>query len=256
MSQKTTSDQLKEVFSQHGGGDEKDWKRISKKKNLEGQWVREFKNRESGVRLEVIETSPGQFKTRSLTSEANNNFANQETLTRAPAIETDPVKNAAADKVIEALLDPHSDDEEEDDIPQKLIKKAGQALANRFVFAIGGGSKSSLQDGLFVEFSPKGSDYDQHLSHVIGHLLPKGHGGELLELTFDFSSWSDPVKLASDLMKKGFVWDEGYQSSLDMNTGDGYLTTLKMAFEDAEIGASEKEARPPPASVQRRSGPP
>lgn len=233
MSGKTTSDQLKEFFAQNGGGDEKDWKRLSKKKNAEGQWVREFENRQTGVQLEVVETGPGQFKARRLTADANASFAASNALATEPVIDKDPARNAAADQVIEKLLAPYADDadeEDEGDIPRALLKKAGTALANRFVFAIGGDPAGGLMDGLWVEISPGRGEYDQHLEHVIGHLLPPGNGGEVMEITFDFSEWKDPVKLVSDLMKRGFVWDEGYQAALDANAAIPHLPALKAAF--------------------------
>ncbi len=224
MSDKTTSDQLKHFFAEHGGGEEKDWKRLSKKKNPEGQVVRQFENKKTGVQLEVVETAPGQFKARRLADTANAAFTSTPELTRAPVIETDTARNAAADAIIEQL-------DEEDEIAPSLLKQAGTALANRFVFAIGGDpAATGLMDGLFVEFSPKGRDYDQHLEHVISHLLPKNNGGEAMELTFDFSAYKDPVRLVSDLMKKGFIWDETYQAQMDASTGMPYLATLKAAF--------------------------
>lgn len=234
MAKKSTSDQLKQMFAQNGGGNEKDWKRLSRQKNHEGDWVREFENRKTGARLEVVETGAGQFKARRLTSEANDNFSMPEDFTRAPVMETDLAKNEAADKVIAILNAPYSEQDEQErecEIPLVLIKKAGQALANRFVFAVGRGKPPfGVIDGLFVEFSARESDYDQSLSYVIGHLLPAGNGGEVLEMTFDFTSWKDPVKLASELMKRGFIWDEDYQESFDQRAGSNYLQVLKSAF--------------------------
>lgn len=245
MSGKTTSDQLKEFFAQHGGGEEKDWKRLSKRKNAEGQWVRQFENRETQIQIEVVETGPGQFQARRLTAEANASFEKNEEIATAPVRDNDPVHNDAADKVIAKLLAPYGDsgdDEEESDIPASLLKKAGTALANRFVFAIGGDPAGDMMDGLFVEFSPRRGDYDQHLEHVIGHLLPKGNGGEAMEMTFDFSEWKDPVKLVSDLMRRGFVWDEVYQAAMDGNTRVDHLSALKVAFAQPQ--------QTPPASPQ------
>ncbi|MDE1154006.1 MAG: hypothetical protein PW788_15855 [Micavibrio sp.] len=241
MTDKTTSDQLKHFFAQHGGGDEKDWKRTSKKKNDEGQVVRQFENRKTGVQLEVVETAPGQFKARRLSADANASFAPPaaEELTRKPVIETNADKNAAADKVIEKLA------EYDEEIATSLLKKAGTALANRFVFAIGGDVNGGLLDSLFAEISPKGLDYDQHLEHVISHLLPKNNGGEAMELTFDFSGYKDPVRLVSDLQKNGFIWDETYQAQMDASTGQNYLALVKAAF--AAPAATATPAPKPPA---------
>ncbi len=239
MSDKTTSDQLKHFFAQHGGGEEKDWKRLSKKKNPEGQWVRQFENKQTGVQLEVVETAPGEFKARRLADAANAAFTGDSALVSSPVIETDTARNEAADKIIDQL-------DEEDEISPALLKKAGTALANRFVFAIGGDpTATGLLDGLFVEFSPKGRDYDQHLEHVISHLLPKNNGGEATELTFDFSAYKDPIRLVSDLLKKGFIWDETYQAQMDVSTGMNYLAIVKAGLPAPQAAApAPKPPRP------------
>lgn len=223
----TTSDKLKDLFASHGGGAEKDWKRLSKKNNTEGQPVRIFENKNIGVTLEVVELGAGQFKARQLTSAANANFAAPTAVPTTaivlqPVIDTNQARNEAADSVIETL-------DEEDENP--MLKQAGKALANRFVFAIGGGDLTSgLQDGLYAEISLKGRDYDQHLEHVISHLLPKGHGGEVTELTFDFSNYRDPVKLVSDMHACGFIWDAQYQAEMDVMSGTKHLPALSAVF--------------------------
>lgn len=245
MADKTASDMLKEFFAKNGGGDEKDWKRLSKKKNGEGQWVRTFENKQTGVQVETVETGPGQFKARRLTPEANASFSGDDgALAATPAIETDPAKNAAADKIIKKLMTSGSDEEEE--ISQNLLKKAGKAIANRFTFAIGGTPGGEMMDGMFAEFSPPG-DYDAHLEHVIGHLMPKDCGGEALELTFDFSEYKDPVKLVSDLQKCGFVWDRGYQAQMDMNADVQHLPALEKAFGVAQPASQPCQPKPPSA---------
>ncbi|MEZ0261369.1 MAG: hypothetical protein ACAH80_10190 [Alphaproteobacteria bacterium] len=240
MADKTASDMLKEFFARNGGGDEKDWKRLPKKKNEDGQWVRIFENRKTGAMVETVETGPGQFKARRLTPDANASFSGDDgALAATPTIENDPAKNEAADEIIEKML---SFDDEEGGISKSQLNKAGAALANRFVFAVGSGGGL---DGFWVEFSPKGGDYDQHLEHVIGHLLPKNNGGELTELTFDFSAYTDPAKLVSDLQKRGFVWDEAYQATMDGTMGTTYLDTVKKAF--AAPAAPAAAPKPPTA---------
>jgi hypothetical protein len=236
MSDKTTSDQLKHFFAQNGGGEEKDWKRTSKKKNGEGQWVRTFENRDTGVQLEVVETGPGQFKARRLTAEANPAFSDE--IVKKPVFETDPAKKEAADKVIEQLMEDGAES-----VSAAQLKKAGRALANRFHFSVGGKPDGGLMDGLFAEFSPPG-DYDQHLEHVIGPLLPKNNGGEVMELTFDFSAYKDPVKLVSDLQKCGFVWDAGYQAQMDAGNGCNHLPELQKVF-GAAPAAPAPQCKPP-----------
>lgn len=234
MADKTASDMLKEFFARNGGGDEKDWKRLSKKKNDDGQWVRTFENRQTGVMVETVELGNGQFKARRLTAEANASFSGDDgALAATPAIENNPAKNEAADEAIAQLLD-------EGEVSKSLLKQAGAALANRFVFAVGSGGGL---DGFWVEFSPKDGDYDQHLEDVIGHLLPGNNGGELTELTFDFSEYKDAAKLVSDLQKRGFVWDEAYQATIDGNMGTNYLGDVKKAF--AAPAAPAAAPKPP-----------
>lgn len=244
MADKTASDMLKEFFARNGGGEEKDWKRLSKKKNGEGQWVRTFENKQTGVQLETVELGNGQFKARRLTAEANASFAGEsDAIATKPVFATEQAQRDAADKVIEQLMD----DEGEGQVSASLLKKAGIAVANRFHFAIGGGAPGAgLMDGLFAEFSPPG-DYDQHLEHVIGHLMPKDCGGEATELTFDFSTYTDPVKLVSDLQKCGFVWDRGYQAEMDSNTGIAHLPALEKVFGKPAAPTQTCQPKPPGA---------
>lgn len=214
MSDKTTSDKIKKAFEAHGGGEAKDWKRLDKKKTEDGEWLRRFENKKTGVQVEVLEKKDGTLLARRIASDF---AAANEPLATTPVIDTDPARNKAADKVIDLLLAPYEGGDEED-IPPALLKQAGAALANRFMFTIGGeaapGASSLLDGGFYVEFYPIDRDYDQHLEHVISHLLPPGNGGEVTELTFDFSSYTDEAKLASDLMKRGFIWDNAPQADL------------------------------------------
>lgn len=224
MANNTTSDKLKKAFSSHGGGDEKDWKRLSKKKNEDGEWLRRFENKKTGVQVEVLEKKDGTFLARHLTDDF---AAANDTPVTTPVIDNDPARNKAANKVIDLLLAPYEDeDAEEEEIPPALLKQAGTALANRFIFSIGGdpspGASSLLDGGFYVEFSPIDRDYDQHLEPVISHLLPPQQRGEVTELTFDFSSYTDEAKLASDLMKRGFIWEDALQADLQ-----AHLATLR-----------------------------
>lgn len=230
----STSDNLKKVFAQYSGGSEKDWKRLSKKNNAEGQPVRVFENKKTGVKLEVVELGDGQFKARRLSDDAEPQDA--QALVRAPVIETDATQNDAADQVIRLLEDDY--DELYDQAGKDLIAKAGKAMANRFCFAIGGGEDDAVQDGLYVEFSPIGINYTQHLEHVISHLLPD-NCGEDMELTFNFSNYTDPVRLVSDLMKHGFVWDREYQRTMDAQTGTPHFAALSKAF---PVPATDKKS--------------
>jgi hypothetical protein len=56
----TSSDKIKQLLTQLGGT-EKDWKRLSKKKDDQGQWVREFENAALGKKVAVVEKADGTF---------------------------------------------------------------------------------------------------------------------------------------------------------------------------------------------------
>jgi len=236
------SDDLKKFFAKHAGGDAKDWKRVSKKKNAEGQNVRVFENGKTGVKLEVVELGAGQFKARRIDDAANAAFAMPALCVR-PALDMDAARNAAADTIIKRLWDDAIAGNGQVSVtPQELVR-AGRALANRFVFAVGGGGDG---EDLFIEIFPVGQPkaaegYCHHVEHVIGHLLPQDNNGEIAELTFDFSNYHSAAKLVSALHQCGFVWDAQYQQAVDESTGISHLPALQKIFGTGP----QKPQRPP-----------
>ena len=97
--------------------------------------------------------------------------------------------------------------------------------------------------------SPKRGDYDQHIGTChFPPAAPKRRRGGGTPI-FDFADYQDVVRLASDLMARGFVWDEAYQASVDQGFGCNHLPTLKAAFQDppAASAAPATPATPPPS---------
>lgn len=235
MADKTTSDQLKRFFAQHGGGEEKDWKRLSKKKDAEGLWVRQFENKTSGVQIEVVENADGTFKARRLAAAANAAFAGSDGLT--PALEKDPAKNAAADKIMAQLAE-----REDEEVPERLLKAAGRALANRFIFAV---SINDPQEGLYAVVAPVNApDWDQHLEQYIDHLMPS-RNREVMEATFEFQDYPDVASVVADLQRRGFIWDREFQQNLDAHTGVSIMPQLA-----AFLPGSAAPAFPAPKTPQ------
>ncbi|MBI1216561.1 MAG: hypothetical protein GC185_12185 [Alphaproteobacteria bacterium] len=227
MSKPTTSDYLKLVFKYAAESDADDWKRLSKKKNADGQWVREFENRATGSRLTVTEMEQGYFNVKGKDIEANiripESFAQAAQKPAAPAsglyVETDPAKNAAADKALRIIMgDEEGADYDDDDasygVPDALVKQAGKALANRYCFAV-----SEEDDMLSAMITPiryfeeEGCCSDQ--TGPIYDLLPKC--AELMESTWEiFEEGVDtPVKAAQYLQSLGFRWNRDFQDFID-----------------------------------------
>lgn len=201
MTKKTTSDELKTLFTQFGG-EEKDWKRLSKKKNGEGQWVREFENKKTGVQLEVVETGEGKFQARqigagqSLTVEANQNFAKEE-----PAVE-----------VTEDIIDDLMNDGFSPGMPQD---QADKVLAGLHCFAIcmAEGFPTAMITPIRY-FEQTGYCDDQ--SGSIGGILTGCY--ELMEATWgfeDIDTIKTPVDAANHLRKLGITWRKDFQDFID-----------------------------------------
>ena len=157
--------------------------------------------------------------------------------------EAEPMKNIAADKVLGLLVYNSSGDE----IPESLLKKSGKALANRFLFALI--SDEAAEGGFFVRFAPMNDrSYDQHLTHIIEHLLPPMADPEMtreiMEATFDFSDYKDPVALAKELMRHGFVWEREFQEENDAGSRIPTMPRLKTLENTA--APERKTGNPPP----------
>lgn len=250
MKKPTTSDAIKALFAEYGGGDEKDWKRLSKKKNEAGELTRAFENRKTGVRIEVVEHADGSFDVHALEADAP----------MALTLETDAARNKAADEIIDQLVN----GDIEDEIPAALLQKAGTALANRFVFGIGVDEVMSEEEDrvyYYGFFSPITEEpYDQHLSTVIEHLLPPGCD-ESMECTFTFEGeYADPAALVKELTRRGFIFDADLQKNLDDNADTGNQMMPKLGPILAEAAANKAlldivKGEDPPQALLREAGP-
>jgi hypothetical protein len=229
MTKKTTSDRLKEVFAQFGGK-EGDWKRLSKKKNEGGQWERVFENKSDGAQIVVTELEDGKFDAHVLGAGDIEIELPAAANTASATIEADPDENAAADQVVDMLVNPLNYDEEgADEKLDELVKAAGKTLASHFCFAIT--EDETFGTGFSVYVCPlKDKHYDQHLEHVIEHLMPAmsepGMTREEMEATFSFMDYNDPVKLKADLEMCGFIWDEQMQRNFDKDAENPIIPRL------------------------------
>jgi hypothetical protein len=245
MPQKTTSDALKSTLCQLYGGIALDWARVSMQKNAEQQEVREFKNEKTGAQVIVTEKGGNiyNFQRSDVTENALDMFVVPPALNASFKKQSEPVKtqiktkaldaDAAADKIIE-LLAGNSDEE----ITAPLVKKAGKALAGRFLFAIG-----EDEEGLFAVFAPvNDKSYDQHLSHVIEHLFSgMGESAEEMEATFSFTDYTNPVVLAKALLQRGFIWEPEFQIANDAGSFIPMMPRLQGLA--AEVPTENKAAK-------------
>jgi hypothetical protein len=246
MPQKTISDALKSTLCQLYGGTALDWARIAKTQNAELQQVREFKNEKTGAQVVVTEKGGNiyNFQRTDVTENAMGMFVVPPALSASFQKQSAPVKtpvqtkalnaDAAADKII-ALLAGNSDEE----ITAALVKKAGKALAGRFLFAIG-----EDEEGLFAVFAPvNDKSYDQHLSHVIEHLFSGvGETAEEMEATFSFTDYTNPVVLAKALKQCGFIWEPEFQKENDAGSLIPLLPQLQGLAND--VPTENKAAKP------------
>lgn len=147
-------------------------------------------------------------------------------LLSTPLRDHDPARNAVADRIISLIG-------QFDDVDEDTRFCAGKALANRIGFALNIDHAGEWVDAgtIVILMCPLAMEYyDQHLEGYISHLLPEGMG-EDMESTFSFSTHQEPLKLAEELLRRGFVFDPRLQEHIDKD--------LKPAL-GAEIAALEK----------------
>jgi len=194
MSRKTTSDEIKTVL----GGDEKDWKRLSKKKNEDGQWVREFENKKTGAQVEVIEMSEGKFLARpveaagSLTEEANGCFVKPDEVTE------EDIDMLLSDGFIPGMPEAQSD----------------RLLAGLHCFAIA--NEHGYMMAMITPISyyeQTGYCYDQ--STAVGSILDKC--AEAMEAAYEFTdpAIKTPADAAKYLSGLGIQWRKDFQDFVD-----------------------------------------
>lgn len=256
MSKKTTSDTIKALLSGVYGGKAQDWARASRKKNAAGVEVRKFRNKKTGIMATVTELADGQFAIKKRGAKevvvALPVAAEVVAPVAAPSsggtfIETDPAKNAAADKVIATIMGDNQDFDAQD----ALVAEAGKALANRYCFAI-----CTQEEMITAATTPiRYFEEDGHCSDQTGpiyHLLPKC--SELMESSWEFndSNIKTVVDAAKYLQQLGFVWSKSFQDFMDKSV----TKELEAALEGVAEPAAEKTATPAlkPASRQNRPG--
>jgi hypothetical protein len=236
----TTSDQLKLFFQHALQTNEKEWKRVSKSKNADGQDVREFENRKSGERLTVTETAAGQFNAKGRVNgqdvEANIAFP-QEFFTAAQkaAVDKTAEAEAAADKIIRIQMGEEEGSEDRDavyGVKESLVKQAGKALAARYCFAMCGDADE--EDGMYAMITPiryfeaRGCCSDQ--TGPIGDLLPDF--ADVMESTWECcdESVTSIEEAAKRLQSYGFVWNRDFQDFICKD----YTARLETALSGAK----------------------
>ena len=234
---KTSSDFIKAalVNSLKGGGAAKDWKRRSKSKNDQGQWVRKFQNAAIGKSLFTVETAPGHVYI--LTPE--------EYAAPKPA----PVATLSVDELIEKMID--GTIYEDDDINvDNEVTALGKELAAQFIFAYAG-IEEEYEVPVWIITPVKiwrdsGYVFDQPCP--IEYILPEG-----AEDMNDCGTWvwendgQTPAEAAKDLLDRGFIWERKFQDFIDM-TADG-------ADEDVTEELERIAAAHTPAAPQKGPAP-
>lgn len=204
MKKPTTSDQLKLVFQYVLESDPADWKRLSKSKNEEGQWVRAFENKKSGETVTVTEMDDGYFNVKGKGVEANISLPEQFRKSAAPEISVPVV-----DQIMDILL------EGEKDVPQELLKKADPAeLAKRFTFTV---IDEPDMGGVMAIVTPKGRDDEDSKKScdVMKFLFPKAeYIDDCVMGMWQIDESHSRAELGAELAKAGFEWDAGNKSEV------------------------------------------
>lgn len=137
------------------------------------------------------------------------------------ALETDPIRNAIAEKAIRMTLnEEESADSDRYDVdfgvPEAMVRTAGKALANRFCFALAiddpeSGALSALITPIRF-FKEKGHCNDQ--DGPVRDLLPDGFHNAM-EATWHAPDDLSPLEVARELQKAGFVYNRDFQKYID-----------------------------------------
>jgi len=130
------------------------------------------------------------------------------------SVETDPVKNAAADKVI-AIIEDYMIKEPDGmyfDIPKKLLEDAGKALANRFYFAVG--DEGSVAVTPIKYFEHKGCMCEDFEPWPINHLIPNCITTQEPYRDIANAALRTPLDVAKYMQQLGFVWNRECQNEV------------------------------------------
>jgi len=254
----TTSDKLKLVFSEVLNSDPKDWKRTGKS-TIDGREVRHFENVKTDAALTITDMGEGKFSIvgadtninvsipDAFVAAAQKNPGQPARSLSATVIDTDPARNAAADKVI-AILTGDAEASDDDDsnygVPQNLVDAAGKALANRYCFAISDEDDTVSAMITPIRYFEKNGCCDDQTG-PIDHLLPKC--GELMESTWEIydSAVKTPVQAAKYLQQQGFVWSRDFQDFIDSKlTATLAKSIAAMPANDAAAPDAAKQPKP------------
>lgn len=239
----TTSDQIKDILSVTLQTEADDWKRQSKKKNEQGEWVREFTNGATKETVIVTEAKTGGFSIKTGNGEDINITLEIADYSRgakdpSPVLVTDAKQNAAADKVM-AWFD-GEEDEPDYKVKDQQVIDAGRALANRFYFAV------SESDGMIYAMMTSAKYFEKtgaasESSGPLSHLMPKAE--EMSEASWQILDVKTPAQAAVYLQQQGFVWNSKYQEIID---GDQTHAVEKALKNEAKAAAKPAITAPQP----------
>jgi len=247
---------IKKFLEDEDRGSAADWKRVSKKKVHDGT-LRTFENRKTGETVKVLEDASGAVSILKDDARAENGENLQNAFAkvvappspgmpvtefgRSPLRETDPDKNAAADRIVKKIL-------RIQDVKDADLILAGKALANRIGFGLALDRNGDIGEANAIRISIAplaNTHYDQEIRHYIGHLLPEGLD-ETSEASFEFTGHQEPLRLAEDLLRRGFVFSPKMQKFLDDQFGTSLMNDLKALETRLHRGEKAPTSKPKP----------
>jgi hypothetical protein len=213
---KTSSDIMKSWLHACTQVAPSNWKRVSKKKDDDGNWVREFKepNGTSALVIEKPDETVLKFP--------NGVSAHFETVAEAMAEKPkEEIKKAGPSinsvKEFMDTLFAYEIYDVEDDLDD-IVTKLGSDLAKEFVFGYYGKEDMGDVDFPIWVITPKALwDNDgviQDHPAPIHALLPNDADDVNDCMNWTWTEDLNPADRAKDLVKRGFIWDETLQSAI------------------------------------------
>jgi len=220
MSKNTASDNIKKRLATDFGGIAKDWKRLSKEKNDDDLWVREYEHRVSGQKLIVTEDTSGQFH---ITEDSlSETFAGKpdKDQSNTDAVEVSAEMSAAAEQFVDMFYKEYLSHQE---LPEGLLDdlacKAGRALAGKFYFGLVVEDDEAEWHFSLMKDQGFNDGYDGEYPQLEA-LLPEGAENDL---GFIYSWYEDkltPLERAKTLLDAGFSWNKNFQLHVDNSQTD------------------------------------